>query len=149
MIARPRNTRGSLRVTHGRRSEFRITQEASNTVAPLVGERLDKVGRTTGRSQGRVLFTCVDLSVAAPSNITQLCQDIVLATVAGGDSGSPVFKVTNCPNRDDVTLYGILWGALSVSGQTAFAYSPIGNGNVQRRSEMGRLTEICASGFSC
>ena len=31
------------------------------------------------------------------TNIQQLCQDVVKAKVAAGDSGSPVFRITNSP----------------------------------------------------
>jgi hypothetical protein len=43
---------------------FRIVGE---TPFPIIGELLTKVGRTTGRSQGRVTATCVNSNVAAPT----------------------------------------------------------------------------------
>jgi hypothetical protein len=63
-----------------------------------------------------------------------LCQDFVendQQIVAGGDSGSPVFRINN---NGRVTLFGNLWGGNS-SG-TLFVYSPIAN--IER--ELGRLT---------
>ncbi|MCS6816896.1 MAG: S1 family peptidase [Blastocatellia bacterium] len=115
---------------------FQITAEATRRIS---GEVLNKVGRTTGWSQGPITQTCVNVSVTG-TRIVLLCQDFVQATVAPGDSGSPVFKITN---NGSVTLYGLLWGGNS-SG-TSFVYSPIGN--IQRSDELGPLT-TCANG-SC
>ena len=96
---------------------------------PVCGERLHKVGRTTGHTQGDVDDTCVDVN-SSGSNFTYLCQDLVEANSAGGDSGSPVFR------RDDVydvTLAGVLWGG---SGGE-FVFSPLGG--VTRGTELGAM----------
>lgn len=81
---------------------------------PLAGQVLNKVGRTTGWTRGTVAATCVDVNVLNPngslSNITQLCQDVVNAGVASGDSGSPVFAAGTADSDTGATLYGILWG---------------------------------------
>jgi len=101
--------------------------------AASVGQTANKVGRTTGWTQGLVTRTCVNTGVSA-SNIVLLCQDFVENTVpivAGGDSGSPVFRVNNSGRA---TLLGNLWGANS-SG-TLFVYSPIAN----IEHELGPLT---------
>ena len=83
------------------------------------------------------------------TNIQQLCQDVVKANVAGGDSGSPVFRITNSPRANDVRLYGLLWGGGTISGYgTVFVFSALGTRNMQRSAEMGTLT-TCAAGFSC
>jgi hypothetical protein len=109
--------------------EFRIAGEG----AASVGDAANKVGRTTGWTQGTVTRTCVNTGVSA-SNIVLFCQDFVASTaqiVAGGDSGSPVFRIVG---NDRVTLLGNLWGGNS-SG-TQFVYSPIAN--IER--ELGALT---------
>jgi len=103
---------------------FTITGEGS----AAVGQQVNKVGRTTGWTQGLVTNTCVNTGVSG-SNIVQLCQTFVSAGVGGGDSGSPVFSGTS-----NVTLVGILWGGNS-SG-TQFVYSPIAN----IEQELGALT---------
>jgi hypothetical protein len=98
-----------------------------------IGQTANKVGRTTGWSQGLVTRTCTHTGVSA-SNIVLLCQDFVESSVqivAGGDSGSPVFRLAG---GDRVTLLGNLWGGNS-SG-TLFVYSPIAN--IER--ELGSLT---------
>lgn len=118
-------------------SVFRIVGETS---APVVGELLTKVGRTTGRTQGNVTATCVNVNVFG-TNITQLCQDRASYASAGGDSGSPVFRITNSPTANDVRLYGIHWGS-------GGSFSAIGSFNIQRATEMGPLT-TCAAGFAC
>ncbi len=98
-----------------------------------VGQVANKVGRTTGWSQGRVTRTCTHTGVSA-SNIVLLCQDFVESSVrivAGGDSGSPVFRIAG---GSRATLLGNLWGGNS-SG-TLFVYSPIAG--IER--ELGSLT---------
>jgi hypothetical protein len=118
---------------------FRVVSEGPS----LKGQVVNKVGRTTGWSQGQVTDTCVNVSVLG-SKIMQRCQDIVSASVGAGDSGSPVFSVTNSPATYDVQLRGILWGG-NMAG-TSFVYSPIAN--IERSDELGSIT-TCASGFSC
>jgi hypothetical protein len=108
----------SLEIT----GSFSIAGEGSASV----GQTVNKVGRTTGWTQGRVSNTCVNTGVQG-SNIVQLCQTFVAAGVGSGDSGSPVFSGTS-----SVTLVGILWGG---SGNQ-FVYSPISN----IEQELGALT---------
>ena len=94
------------------------------------GQIANKVGRTTGWTQGPITRTCVDTGVSG-TNIVLLCQNFVENTVqlvAGGDSGSPVFRIVS---GDNVALLGNLWGGNS-SG-TLFVYSPIAN----IKSELG------------
>ena len=110
--------------------EFIITAKGP----AISGNTANKVGRTTGWTQGTVTHTCANIGVSG-TNIVLLCQDIVENTevqiVAAGDSGSPVFRI----NADgNVTLLGNLWGGNS-SG-TLFVHSPIAN--IER--ELGTLT---------
>jgi hypothetical protein len=84
----------------------------------VVGQTVNKVGRTTGWSQGPVTSVCVHTNLAG-TNITQFCQTNVSATVGSGDSGSPVFAIGS---GDNVTLLGILWGG---SGSSLYVYSPL------------------------
>ncbi|MGH7584843.1 MAG: hypothetical protein ACREMH_01200 [Gemmatimonadales bacterium] len=116
---RPR--RSDLTIT----GNFTITGEGS----VAAGQTVNKVGRTTGWSQGQVTQTCVNTNVSG-TNITQLCQNFVSATVGSGDSGSPVFSIGG---GDNVTLVGILWGG---SGSRLFVYSPLTN----VEQELGALT---------
>jgi hypothetical protein len=106
---------------------YRITGEQSTVT---VGTTVNKVGRTTGWSQGKVTNTCVNTGVSG-SNVVQLCQNFVSAAVDSGDSGSPVFMISG--SNANATLAGILWGG---SGTTTFVYSPIGN----VEAELGALT---------
>lgn len=124
------------------RTTFRSTTSGSLTIdsadprfvingktgSPVVGQELNKVGRTTGWTYGPVTATCVDTNVFA-SNVTQLCQHFVNAGVGGGDSGSPVFS---WPGGSTANLHGILWGA---SGSTTFVFSSISS----VESELGGL----------
>ena len=104
-IARPDGTNnGSLTIA----GSFNIVAEAPGNA--VEGATLNKVGRTTGWSQGPVIGSCVDTGVFG-TNIVLLCQDFVGAIVGGGDSGSPIFEII--PGTHDVTLAGILWGGAS------------------------------------
>lgn len=103
-----------------------------------------KIGRTSGISSGAVSSYCVNGNIDQ-SDITILCTHLVDGAEADpGDSGSPVFRVTNSPNRYDVSLIGILWGESADPAQTIMAFS--GYGNIER--EIGDLS-VCAGGFSC
>jgi hypothetical protein len=115
---------GSLNIV----GAFRISAEATAKVGNIV----NKVGRTTGWSQGKVAQVCVDTSVQG-SKIVQLCQVFVNAAVGSGDSGSPAFMTSG---TDSAQLVGILWGG-NYSG-TQFVYSPMSG--IKRSDELGPLT---------
>ena len=102
---------------------FTITSQDNETTSFPVGMVVNKVGRTTGWTQGEVTRSCVHTGVFG-SNIVLLCQTFVsdpagAAVVGGGDSGSGVFSLRG---RDNVRLLGILWGG---SGSTTFVFSPL------------------------
>jgi hypothetical protein len=113
---------GSLTIT----GTFNITSEGN----AVVGDVANKVGRTTGWTQGVVTNTCVNTGVSG-TRIVQLCQTFVSAGVGGGDSGSDVFGLTG---GSSVRLLGILWGGNGAG--TQFVYSPISN----VEQELGPLT---------
>jgi hypothetical protein len=116
---------------------FRIVGVAAGP--PRVGEEVEKVGRTTGRTGGVITDICQDVQIAGK---TLLCQTFATYGSAGGDSGSPVFQIVDLPAPNDVTLYGIHWGSFAVSGKRVF--SPI----EFVKFELGPLT-VCAPGFVC
>lgn len=113
--------------------EWTIVREATYTVA---GEVLNKVGRTTGWSQGSVAYTCANIIVSG-TNYMLLCQDIVRANADRGDSGSPVFRIIDAA-AGTVELYGVLWGGGTIDGATHFVFSNIAN--IER--ELGDITTI-------
>ena len=129
------STRGGIARTTGANNgsldvagSFSVTdQDDAGTAAP-VGTIVNKVGRTSGWTQGEVIATCVNTNVFG-SNIQQLCQTFVAAGVAGGDSGSGVFAIRG----KKVTLVGILWGG---SGSQLYVFSPFN----QVEQELGPLT---------
>lgn len=116
---------GSLTVN----GAFTISDQDNTTTSFEIGTAVNKVGRTSGWTQGAITRTCVTTNVFG-SNITQLCQTFVAAGVAGGDSGSPVFAINGGPR---VTLVGILWGG---SGNSLYVFSPL----KQIRDELGAFT---------
>jgi hypothetical protein len=96
----------------------------SETLTPIQGAFLDKVGITTGWTYGRVEETCKD--IAKVNDITLLCQSTVnrindnYQIADFGDSGSPVFLWLG----NNVSLAGVLWGVNNNS--SSFAFSPLG-----------------------
>ena len=100
----------------------------------VLGETVNKVGRTTGWTGGKVTGTCVD--IITDDHFLRRCQGQVAAGSAGGDSGSPVFLAPNRRSNptSQVILGGILWGG-SIDGEPQFVYSPMFN--VER--ELGPL----------
>jgi len=124
-IARtPRTRKQNQRIV----ASWSITAEAPSSCI-TVGTIVNKVGRTTGWSQGRVTATCMTVNVGG-TNITLFRQTLVQATVGAGDSGSDVFAINSGNN---VTLEGVLWGG---SGSSIFVFSPLAN----VKQELGALT---------
>jgi len=142
-----------------------LTISSTNTRLRIVGElstwidgsELDKIGRTTGWSFGRVNGTCQNINVA-DTNVTLFCQHRVNRIAGGthrmsdnGDSGSPVFRWLGTT----VMLSGILWGG--PDDGSSFVFSPID----QIEQELGALTTfdfpqppppsggLCPSGNKC
>ena len=135
------STRGAIARTSGPNNgslevvgSFTVTSQ-NNTGTTFTGT-INKVGRTTGWTQGDVTNTCVHANVFA-SNITQLCQTFVrnpgAVLVQGGDSGANVFRITG---GDRVQLVGILWGG-SGDGRL-FVFSPLKN----VRDELGPINAV-------
>ena len=116
---------------------FTVTAQDNSTTNFAVGTVVNKVGRTTGWTQGQVTRTCTNTAVQG-SQVMQLCQTFVSnpagATVVGsGDSGSPVFRITS---GDNVTLVGILWGGSS--DNKTFVFSPL----KQIQQELGTVNAV-------
>ena len=109
---------------------FTVTSQDNSTTNFALGTVLNKVGRTTGWSQGKVSRTCVNTNVSG-SQVHQLCQTFVDAAVDGGDSGSPVFGITT---GDSVQLVGILWGG----GSSYYVMSPLAS--IQK--ELGSVNAV-------
>ncbi len=131
------SNRGEIRNTDGVNTTsltttgiFTITSQDASTTHFTKGTTLNKVGRTTGWSQGPVDRTCINTNVQG-SQVHQLCQTTVTANVAGGDSGSPVFRILSGSN---VELVGILWGG----GTGYFVMSPLSG--IVKTTEIGPVT---------
>lgn len=103
-----------------------------------------KVGKTTGLTSGLVTNTCVN-GLVDGSDIAILCDVIAEIWSDAGDSGSPVFLVTNSPQTHDVTALGILWGKGTSNGVDISIFSGI----TETKDEIGGSLAVCASGFSC
>jgi hypothetical protein len=102
-----------------------------------VGKTVYKVGSMTGLTSGTITRVCA--KVASSDGIhTFLCQTLANYLRAGGDSGSPVFQVTNAVTNE-VKLIGIHWGG----GPGVAVFSPIGG--VEKARELGPL-KVCFGG---
>ena len=118
---------------------WRIVSESSNGV---VGQIIVMVGRTTGTYTPIIYDICMDV-LNVDANVVMQCQDIGTAPHTGsGDSGSPIFKITNSPKSGDVNLYGIMWGGNSDS----IVYSPMDQ--IQNWRELGSI-RTCALEIGC
>lgn len=83
------------------RPEFIITGEGGR---PLRGQRLSRVGITTGLKSGYVQDTCFDHeSPSSQGPIMLLCQSSIEVEIQPGDSGGPVFAILG----NEAVLYGI------------------------------------------
>ena len=109
---------GSTTVDHT--SGYSITSDG-HSVAVNTGVHF--VGATSGLQGGRVQSTCTRAFYT--NDRTMLCQNLVKNTSADhGDSGAPVFRITDYPDTGDVDLLGIV---VAKSGSSKYYYSPIGN----------------------
>lgn len=119
-------------------SRYRITSVEPSDPQP--GE-IRKVGRTTGQTFGDVLDLCRDFLLNRNGGVFGLvCQDTASYVSDGGDSGSPVFRVTS---GSDVQLVGIHWGRTASGGGVA-----IFSAWVNIEFEFGSVI-VCATGFAC
>ena len=87
--------------------------------------------------------TCLNV-YRADRDVMMICQTKATAQGTGGngDSGAPVFKITDSPDDGDVNLYGIVWGGSS----TDILYSSVQQ--IQHSSELGTLRS-CDSSLTC
>jgi hypothetical protein len=113
---------------------FAVTSQDNTTFNFAVGTTINKVGRTTGWTQGNVTQSCVNTNVSG-SRVQLLCQTFVqnpggAVVVGGGDSGSDVFIVTGGTNAQ---MVGVLWGGNG--NGTLFVFSPL----KQVQDELGAL----------
>jgi hypothetical protein len=100
----------------------------------VMGDKVNKVGRTTGWTFGRVTGTCQN-SLPRGSTVMRLCSDRVDGGSDQGDSGSPVFALAkDTLETDEVVLVGINWGGVS-DGRTMI-FSPFAG----IEKDLGELT---------
>ncbi|MFG0253005.1 MAG: hypothetical protein ACF8NJ_09050 [Phycisphaerales bacterium JB038] len=113
---------------------FRITGKAGNGVQ-LYGELVNKVGQTSGWTQGQITQTCVTLS-------TMPCQWAALVWSRPGDSGAPIFQQngTSGQGAGEVTLWGILHSGPDGDWTTTY-YSPVSG----VEQDLGTLAVSCPS----
>jgi hypothetical protein len=109
------------------------------TDMPVLGTIVNKVGRSTGWTEGAVTGTCINVNLVG-TNLTYLCQHKVTPTTGPGprrigdcgDSGAPVFQVLT----NGVSLHGIL--CCGTPGGTESYFSSMGS----IEAELGPLTTV-------
>lgn len=114
---------------------------ASKELWPLPGTSATKVGRTTGRTEGTITHGCAN--VKSSDGYMLLCNYYVKSdhTLSmGGDSGSPVFRVIDDPEPEDINLMGLLWGGST----NTFVFSSLGGVEM----ELGKM-KVCAPEIGC
>jgi hypothetical protein len=105
---------------------------------------VEKVGISTGRTQGKVTADCVDTPTSVGAPTTMLCQDMASYKAAAGDSGGPVYEIIDSA-LNTVALVGIQWGLISnTDGQPRALYSPFSS----VESELGNLS-VCSDPTFC
>ena len=130
---------GSIDVDHN--AKFRIVAERSTLTQ---GEVIEKVGRTTGWTGGRVTDICMNVMLAA--NRMLLFQAMATVHAESGDSGAPVFAVTDSPAVRDVDLLGTMWGG-TTSTPVEIWFSPVGG--IYRDLGMTDSWDSCDPDFDC
>ena len=127
-IARPDTvcSNGCAGTLHISNTRPRLTITGT-TSYPSSGETLDKVGISSGWTDGRIMRTCIDVEPVGTDR-HYYCQAQVAGYAQEGDSGSPVFKNYDWPNGNSARLYGLLFGGNGLNGSSAwFVFSPLGN----------------------
>lgn len=105
--------------------KYKITSRAEFSIA---GEYVEKVGRSSGRTKGKITNTCTNSNPVNPNGVdtgrTMICQNQVNGISIGGDSGAPVFSLETWPGGSTgVRLHGILWGGTGQGNNQTFSYS--------------------------
>ena len=107
---------------------FHEYELVDKVLSPIDGETVEKVGKTSGTTWGRVSDTCADVNPDL-TNIVLFCQHIADQTsttkAAPGDSGSTVYRTYGTPvsSLAAATLYGLLWGG----NEDVFGFSSVAN----------------------
>lgn len=99
------------------------------------GERVEKMGATTGWTTGVINGTCLKTAVEAGKIL--LCQYAADMTSSGGDSGAPVFS---WGFGNTVALQGVMWGRTvsKLTGTDRLAFSPMSG----IQADLGTLTVV-------
>jgi|GEM_PF-6753046 len=100
-IARPANRkfegqgRGSTLIDASRPVLRIVRDQVTSSISVARGNRLDKVGSTTGWTSGLVQAVCRTEYQTSPNKRQHTCQNVINYTNDFGDSGAPVFYLEN------------------------------------------------------
>jgi hypothetical protein len=141
-IAQGRIARPALNSTTWNGTDtYRVT---ATTGGAADNAAVQKVGRTTGRTAGTVTETCQDMTVK-DTDIMLFCQQRATYSSGLGDSGSPVFQITNSATND-VTAVGLNWGF--AQNEDGTFHSSVFTPFLEVELEIGNIN-VCATGFAC
>ncbi|MEE9134121.1 MAG: hypothetical protein V3U13_11225, partial [Gemmatimonadota bacterium] len=122
--------RGSIVLSSSQPTFTIVEKVADGTIH--VGERVHKVGRTSGWTTGLITETCVSRIGGA----IFLCQYVAELWSEGGDSGAPVFQ--HYWKGSAAHAHGILWGG-PPGDWTETWYSPLSG----VETDLGVQVDIC------
>jgi hypothetical protein len=113
---------------------------------PIVGNKVIKIGRVSGRTSGDIDRTCANIN-NQPHPISKLCQGRADYYAVGGDSGGPVFWTFPDGASLNIKLVGLHWGGtVEEAGPLKVWFSPIANME-RSNTELGEL--ITCADLSC
>lgn len=101
IIARPANRKlegqgaGTLQIDPSRPVLRIARDQVTTSISVTTGNRLDKIGATTGWTSGTVQSVCRTEYQTSPNRRRHTCQNRVDYTNSSGDSGAPVFYLAN------------------------------------------------------
>ena len=126
--------------------KYHISSRANFSVA---GSDVEKVGRSTGRTKGKITSTCANINQLDQNfndtGRTMLCQNFVSAASAPGDSGSPVFSLETFPGGSTgARLHGVLWGG----NNQVFVYAPLSQVDSELQSAGAGKLKVYDGDFS-
>jgi hypothetical protein len=104
------------------------------------------VGRTSGMSAGTITLTCFRVGIVDIPDVLQNCQYAGTYSSQPGDSGSPVFRVTDSPSTNDVTFVGLNWGSLLYNG---VPHGVVSAWPLALVDFYPYDIRVCAAGFTC
>jgi len=101
-------TPGSIEINHGN-PRFEITSTDEN-LSCCFNYDVNKIGQTTGWTDGTITQTCVTWFDAGGLGKDLICMHVTNLHSNEGDSGAPIFRITDGFFPSGIQIRGLLWG---------------------------------------